>query len=131
MLDKAKPENDVQQTNAPQAGQPTGDKATTVKSLAADPAGTIGSLVDTNHDQIIQASEVRQAVQMGVQALFTVADTNQDGQLTPYELNAAVREVSKSAVQNVFQAADTDQNGQLTMAEYDKALSVPRTRCSG
>ena len=124
VLDKAKPGNDVQ-TNAPQAGQSTGEKATTVKSLAADPAGTIGSLVDTNHDQIIQSAEVRQAVQTGVQALFTVADTNQDGQLTPYELNAAVAEVAKSAVQNVFQAVDTDGNGQLTMAEYDKALSVP------
>ena len=124
MLDKAQPANDVQ-TNAPQTGQPAGDKATAVKSLAADPAGTIGSLVDTNHDQIIQAAEVRQAVQTGVQALFTVADTNQDGQLTPYELNAAVSEAAKSAVQNVFQAADTDQNGQLSMAEYDKALSVP------
>ena len=124
VLDKAKPEIDVQ-ASTPQAGQPTGGNATAVKNLAADPAGTIGSLVDTNHDQVIQAAEVRQAVQTGVQALFTVADTNQDGQLTPYELNAAVAEAAKSAVQNVFQAADTDRNGQLTMAEYDKALSVP------
>jgi Ca2+-binding EF-hand superfamily protein len=124
VLDKAKPANDVQ-TNAPQTGQPAGDKATAVKSLAADPAGTIGSLVDTNHDQIIQSAEVRQAVQTGVQALFTVADTNQDGQLTPFELNAAVAEAAKSAVQNVFQAADIDRNGELSLTEYDKALSVP------
>ena len=75
--------------------------------------------------ETFEASEVRQAVQTGVQALFTVADTNQDGQLTPYELNAAVGEAAKSAVQTVFQAADTDRNGSLTMAEYDKALTEP------
>ena len=68
---------------------------------------------------------MRQAVQSGVQALFTVADTNQDGQLSPYELNAAVGEVAKSAVQTVFQAADADRNGQLSMDEYDKALAEP------
>ena len=85
----------------------------------------IGNLLDTNHDQKIEASELRQAVQTGVQTLFTIADTNQDGQLSPYELNAAVGEAAKSAVQTVFQAADTDQNGSLTMEEYDNALKEP------
>ena len=82
-------------------------------------------MLDTNHDQKIQATELRQAVQSGVQALFTVADTNQDGQLSPYELNAAVGEAAKSAVQTVFQAADADRNGSLSMDEYDKALAEP------
>ncbi len=124
VLEKAKPTY-AAQTNVPQTAQSSGDKVTTAKNLAANPAGTIGSLLDTNHDQKIQASEVRQAVQTGVQALFTLADTNQDGQLTPYELNAAVGEVARSTVQTVFQAADTDRNGELSLAEYDKALAEP------
>ena len=64
-------------------GQPSNDPATTAKQLAANPEQTIGNLLDTNHDQKIQATEVRQAVQSGVQALFSIADTNQDGQLSP------------------------------------------------
>ena len=54
-----------------------------------------------------------------------MADTNQDGQLSPYELNAAAGQVAKSAVQTVFQDADTDSNGSLSQAEYDKALTEP------
>jgi Ca2+-binding EF-hand superfamily protein len=124
VLEKAKPKNPAQ-ARVPQTPQSSGDKVTTVKNLAADPAGTIGGLFDSNHDQNIQATEVRQAVQSGVQALFSVADTNQDAQLTPFELNAAVAEVARSTVQTVFQAADTDRNGELSLAEYDKALSQP------
>ena len=40
-------------------------------------------------------SELRQGVQTGVQSLFLLADTNQDGLLSPYELNSAVGEVAK------------------------------------
>ena len=54
-----------------------------------------------------------------------MADTNQDGQLSPYELNDAVGEVAKSAVQSVFQAADADRNNMLSMDEYEKALTEP------
>ena len=60
-----------------------------------------------------------------MQTLFTFADTNQDGELSPYELNAAVGEAAKSAVQNVFQAADADRNGALSVEEFDKALTEP------
>jgi Ca2+-binding EF-hand superfamily protein len=124
VLERSKPTN-VQQTNQPQAAPATNDPATTAKQLAANPVQTIGNLLDTNHDQKIQATELRQSVQSGVQVLFSVADTNQDGQLNPQELNAAVGEVAKSAVQTVFQAADTDRNGSLTLEEYDKALTEP------
>ena len=54
-----------------------------------------------------------------------MADTNQDGQLSPYELNAVIGEIGKSAVQTVFQTADTDRNNMLSMDEYDKALIEP------
>jgi Ca2+-binding EF-hand superfamily protein len=95
------------------------------QKLAADPAGTIGNLLDTNRDQKLEATELRQGVQTGVQSLFLLADTNQDGQLSPYELNAAVGEVAKSAVQTAFQAADMDRNNALSQDEYDKALTEP------
>jgi Ca2+-binding EF-hand superfamily protein len=124
VLERAKPTN-VQQSNQPQAAPANNDPAGAAKQLAANPVRTIGNLLDTNHDQKIEATELRQTVQTGVQVLFTVADTNQDGQLSPTELNAAVGEVAKSAVQTAFQAADADRNGSLSVEEYDKALTEP------
>jgi Ca2+-binding EF-hand superfamily protein len=129
VVERAKPINgtaaNLPQNNRPIVAGTASDPARVVQSLAADPMGTIGNLLDTNRDQKIEASELRQAVQTGVQTLFIVADTNQDGQLSPYELNAAVTEVAKSAVQTAFQAADGDRNGMLSMDEYDKALAEP------
>lgn len=123
VLQKAKPNNGGTQVGgATQPGQQPGDVA---RNLAANPAKTIGSLLDTNHDQKIEASELRQAVQQSVQTLFTIADTNQDGQLSPAELNRAVGEAARTAVQVAFQAADTDHNGALSQAEFDKALTEP------
>jgi Ca2+-binding EF-hand superfamily protein len=125
IVQKAKP-TDVQPANQPPVASGNNvPPARVAQQLAVDPARTIGNLLDTNHNQKLEASELRQAVQTGVQTLFSIADTNQDAQLSPYELNAAVGEMAKSAVQTVFQAADTDQNGQLSMAEYDKALAQP------
>jgi EF hand len=129
IVERAKPTNgtagNLPQNNQPIVAGTANDPARVVQSFTADPMGTIGNLLDTNRDQKIEASELRQAVQTGVQTLFLVADTNQDGQLSPYELNAAVTEVAKSAVQTAFQVADGDRNGMLSMDEYDKALAEP------
>jgi Ca2+-binding EF-hand superfamily protein len=129
VLERAKPTN-LPQGNQAQSVQPiaagtTNDPARVAQSLATDPMQTIRNLLDTNRDQKIEATELRQAVQTGVSTLYLVADSNQDGQLSPYELNAAVGEVAKSAVQSVFQAADGDRNNMLSMDEYDKALTEP------
>jgi Ca2+-binding EF-hand superfamily protein len=129
VLERAKPTNPPQgketQNVQPIASGTANDPAHVARSLAADPMRTIENLLDTNHDQKIEATELRQAVQTGVSTLFLMADNNQDGQLSPYELNDAVGEVAKSAVQSVFQAADTDRNSLLSMDEYDKALTEP------
>jgi Ca2+-binding EF-hand superfamily protein len=129
VMQRAKPTNLPQGNQAqniqPLASGTVNDPARVAQSLATDPMKTIENLLDTNHDQKIEATELRQAVQTGVSTLFLVADTNQDGQLSPYELNAAVGEVAKSAVQSVFQAADGDRNNLLSMDEYDKALTEP------
>jgi len=123
VLQKGKPNNgDAQTGAATQPGQQPGDVA---RNLAANPARTIGSLLDINHDQKIEATELRQAVQQSVQTLFTIADANQDNQLSPDELNRAVGEAARTAVQVAFQAADTDRNGALSQAEFDKALTEP------
>jgi Ca2+-binding EF-hand superfamily protein len=119
VLQKARTNNGGAQIGA--TTQP-GDVA---QNLAANPARTIGSLLDLNHDQRIQASELRQAVQQSVQTLFTIADANQDGQLSPAELNRAVNEAARTAVQAAFQTADTDRNGALSQAEFDRALTEP------
>jgi Ca2+-binding EF-hand superfamily protein len=124
IMERAKP-TDPAQANQPQVGETPNDAARVARKLTADPAGTIGNLLDTNHDQKLEATELRQGVQTGVQGLFLLADTNQDGQLSPYELNAAVGEVAKSVVQTTFQAADSDRNGALSQDEYDKALAEP------
>jgi Ca2+-binding EF-hand superfamily protein len=94
-------------------------------NAAANPGQTIAALFDANHDQKIEASELRQAVQMGVQTLYTIADTNRDGLLSPAELNAAAGAAAQQAVQVSFQTADADRNGALSQAEFDKALTEP------
>ena len=68
VLQRAKPTN-APQTNQPVAAGTNNDPARVAQNLAADPARTIGSLLDSNHDQKIEATELRQAVQTGVQTL--------------------------------------------------------------
>jgi Ca2+-binding EF-hand superfamily protein len=119
VLTKAKPTNPAPST------EPNGSPAQVATTIAANPMQAIGNLLDTNHDQKIEASELRQAVQTGVQLLFSSADTNQDGQLTPAELNAVVGEAAKAAVQTAFQVADMDHNGAISVSEFDKALTEP------
>jgi Ca2+-binding EF-hand superfamily protein len=85
----------------------------------------IMSLLDTNNDGQIQASEVRQMVQTSVQSLFAAADTNRDGQLSRTEVNAAIIGAAQAAGRAAFQKADSDGNGELSQAEFDKALVEP------
>jgi Ca2+-binding EF-hand superfamily protein len=96
-----------------------GDNAT------QNPIQSVASLLDSNNDKELQASEVRQAVQTTVQGIFATADTNRDGQLSPTELNAAVIGAGRSAMQASFQQADTNHDGQLSREEFDKALIEP------
>jgi Ca2+-binding EF-hand superfamily protein len=119
VLTKAKPPTPSAST------EPAGSPAQVAQSIAANPMQAIGNLLDTNHDQKIEAPELRQAVQTGVQLLFASADTNQDGQLSPAELNNVVGEAAKAVVQTAFQAADTDHNGAISVGEFDKALTEP------
>ncbi len=121
VFEKGKPQNAGE---AP-ANAPAGDPAATARNIANNPVQAIGNLLDTNKNRKIEAPELRQAVQQGVGMLFQVADTNQDGQLSPAELNRAVGETAKMAVQIGFQTVDTDRNGAISMAEFDKALTEP------
>ena len=122
VLQKAKPQN---AGNAAAGDVRTQTPGQAAQTIAANPVQAIGNLLDTNHDRKIEATELRQAVQQGVQTLFQVADTNQDGQLSPTELNRAVGEAAKTAVQIAFQTADTDRNGAISMDEFDRALTEP------
>jgi Ca2+-binding EF-hand superfamily protein len=95
------------------------------QNIANNPVQAIGNLLDNNHNQKIEAAELRQAVSQGVTMLFQVADANQDGQLSPAELNRAVGEAARMATQVAFQTADKDRNGAISMAEFDQALTGP------
>lgn len=90
-----------------------------------DIAQAVDKLLDTNNDNQLQASEVRQAVQTGVQGLFAAADTNRDGQMTPTEINAAIYGAVRAASQAAFQAADNDRNNQISRDEFQKAIIEP------
>jgi len=90
-----------------------------------EPAKAIGNILDTNNDKQIQASEVRQAVQTGVQAMFATADTNRDNQLSPTEINSAMIGMARTMAQAAFNQADADHNGSLSRAEFDKAIVEP------
>lgn len=83
------------------------------------------SLLDTNNDKQLQATELRQTVQTVTQSVFATADTNRDGQMSPSEVNAAVAGAARAAGQAAFQQADADHNGQLSRDEYDKAIVEP------
>jgi len=83
------------------------------------------SLLDSNNDTQIQATELKQLVQTTVQGIFAAGDTNRDGQMSPAEVNAAEVGLARSAAQAAFASADTDGNGQLSQAEYDKAIIAP------
>lgn len=99
------------------AGQPA--------QATPDIAQAVDRLLDTNNDNQLQATEVRQAVQTGVQGLFAAADTNRDGQMTPTEINAAIYGAVRAASQAAFQAADDDRNNQISRAEFQKAIVEP------
>jgi len=90
-----------------------------------NPAAVFMGFVDANNDKQLQATEVRQAVQTGVQGLFAAADTNRDGFMSPIEVNAAIAGAVKAAQQASFQAADTDNNGQISKEEFQKSLTDP------
>jgi Ca2+-binding EF-hand superfamily protein len=125
VLEKSRPrEGEIGHPSSVPAGggHPAGRLA---QNIAANPMQTIGNLLDTNHNQKIEAAELRQAVQQGVQFLFQVADANQDGQISPVELNQAVGQVARTATQIAFQTADLDRNGAISLEEFDKALTGP------
>ena len=92
---------------------------------AANPAASIGSLLDTNGDKKLEATELRQAVQSTVQGMFAAADTNRDGQMSPAEINAGILGAARTGVRAAFQAADADNNGQVSQPEFDKAIVEP------
>jgi len=83
------------------------------------------SAVDANRDGSIDASELRQAVQTGVQSLYLTADRNGDGQLDPAELNFAAVEMGRAGLQAAFQSADLDKNNAVSREEFDKAIVNP------
>jgi len=85
----------------------------------------IMNAVDANHDGALDANELRQAVQTGVQSLFLTADRSGDGQLDPSELNGAIVEVGRAGIQAAFQTADADKNGAVSREEFDKAIINP------
>ena len=95
------------------------------KEAAADPAASIGNLLDSNNDKQLQATEVRQAVQTTIQGLYAAADTNRDGQMSPTEINAAIVGAARTVAQAAFQEADGDNNGSLNREEFTKAVTQP------
>ena len=86
---------------------------------------TLAALLDTNSDKQLQATELRQVVQTGVESAFATVDTNRDGQLNPTELNAAVATATQAVAQAEFQKADGDNNGQISQDEFEKAIIEP------
>ncbi len=100
-------------------------------NAAANPAATVGNLLDTNNDKQLQATEVRQAVESAIQGLYAVADTNRDGQMSPTEINAAIIGAARTAAQAAFQQADADRNGSLSRDEYNKAIVEPSNMIFG
>jgi len=101
-----------------QGNNPTAETAkNTIQSLT--------NMIDANHDNQLQASELRQAVQMAVQGLYAAADTDHDTQLSPSEINASIAGIGKMAARTAFHTADADNNGQVSKDEFTKAITEP------
>jgi len=83
------------------------------------------SLVDSNNDGKLQATELRQLVQTSVQGLYAQADNDRDGHLTPSELNASVTGMAQAAAEASFQAADANNDGSLDREEFNKMIMEP------
>lgn len=113
VLDRARRDNTPEGVDATQNPTP--------EQIAQD----LGSLLDTNNDNQIQAAEVRQAIQVGVEALYTAADTDRDGQLSPAELNAVMYGAIRAGLQAAFEAADTDNTGALSKEQFAEAMVQP------
>jgi len=96
-------------------------------NAAANPAASIGNLLDSNSDKQLQATEVRGAVETAIKGLFAAADTNRDGQMTPTEINAAIIGAARTAAQAGFQQADADRNGSLSREEFIQSITQPAT----
>jgi hypothetical protein len=62
--------------NQAQPGQPNPAQNTS-------PLQGLADLLDGNNDKKLEASEVRQAVKTAVEGLYSAADTNRDGQMSP------------------------------------------------
>jgi len=103
----------VQQSNSPAVET----AKSTVQSLRDQ--------IDANRDNQLQATELRQAVSLGVEGLYRIADTNQDQTLSPIEINASIAGVAKTAARTAFQTADADNNGQVSKDEFGKAIIQP------
>ncbi len=86
---------------------------------------TLASSFDTNGDKQLQATELRNAVQIAVETAFQQADTNHDGQVSPAELNAAMAATGRQIAQMSFQQADLNHDGQISEAELEKAVIEP------
>ncbi len=100
-------------------------------SPAANAEQMFERCVDTNHDGNLQASEVRQIVQTGVQGLFASADTNRDGQLSPTEVNAALIGMANAAAQAAFQTPPTPTTtARSARPSSTRRSSSPPTRSS-
>jgi Ca2+-binding EF-hand superfamily protein len=92
---------------------------------AQNPLRGLASTFDTNNDKQLSATEVRQAVQTGVQTVFATADTNRDGQLSPAEVNAGIAGFGRQLAQASFQQADKDNSGQISEQEFLQAIQQP------
>ena len=85
----------------------------------------LAALLGAENDRAIKAGEVRQAVQAGIDAFYSVADTDRDGQMSPGELNAAAVGLARAAAEAAFRGVDADDNGSISQAEFEKAIVEP------
>jgi len=94
-------------------------------SDAGSPAQNLANLLDSDNDQKLSATELRQAVQSAVQGFFAAGDANRDNQMSPAEINAAMQGAARTAMQASFEQADGNNDGQISKDEFDKALTGP------
>jgi hypothetical protein len=88
----------------------------------ASPFKAVADMVDVEYGKPLSADDARLAARGALDDLFRVADSNEDGTITPAEARAASWEGARTLGAHMFRSADQNGDGRLDLAEFQRAV---------
>lgn len=99
--------------------------STVPKGAKNNPLAELAKMVDVEYGKPLRAEEARVAVGRAMDALYTSADRNKDGNLNAQELRNASWQAAQGLGAATFETADGNNDGALTLEEFSQALRGP------